>query len=53
LKILGLLYEADRASTIGFFDSGKTERRGVLFQEKGLPGELIRERNSREDGKTP
>ena len=37
MKILELLYEADRVFTIGFFNPGKTERRGVLFQKKGLP----------------
>jgi len=41
LKILELLFEADRVFTIGFFNFGKTERRRVLFQEKGLPGESI------------
>jgi len=27
--------------TVGFFNSEKIGRRRILFQEKGLPGELI------------
>jgi len=39
LKALGLLYEADKVSTIGFFNSTRIRSKRVLFQEKGLSGE--------------